>query len=126
VRLDHLLSKEQHTTTTPNSAPQLGGRWWQPRVSEGLTECLFIFFLWRDQQSNELADADFWVGTLLGPETTHVLCCFWIGFGQASAWTKPSRPSLMGSGWWFVWWWVCWLVFENCIVDASIFDRLWC
>jgi len=22
------------------------------------------------------------------------------------------------------WWWVCWLVFENCIVDASIFDRL--
>jgi hypothetical protein len=32
-------------------------------------------------------------GTLLGPEATHVVWCFWIRVSQVFAWTKPLPVS---------------------------------
>jgi hypothetical protein len=87
-------------------------------------------FLRDSKIGNELAEA-FWVGTLLGPETTHVVCGF-SGSRSFSALLGPNRGSpggmvfFGGGGRWVRGGGVCWLVFENCIVDASIFDRLWC
>jgi len=70
----------------------------------------------------------FWVGTLLGPETTHVGVGFSGSIIQRSAGSKPRFPRgvFRGGGRWSRVGGVGWLVFENCIVDASIFDRLWC
>jgi hypothetical protein len=80
-----------------------------------------------------------WVGTLLGPEATRAVECvvvLWVTLGgQDSVEFKPLSPMMVllvgrltGCG---VWGGRCshcggvfWLVFENCIVDASIFDRL--
>ena len=92
MRLDHLLSKEQHTVITcerycPVRAVGGGSR----RSLKGRGRDCSISFIARQQKENELTMA-FWVGTLLGPETTHV------GVGSLdqsfSALLGPNRGSL--------------------------------
>jgi hypothetical protein len=53
------------------------------------------------------------VGTLLGPEATHVV---WV---LVASFHCYHIAILCGWVWWWRVWW-CGVVFENCIVDASI------
>ena len=63
-------------------------------------------------------------GILLGPERT-TGAPVWCGVVVSVAWCRLSpnyvlaRVSGLGCGWWV--WVVVGLLFENCIVDASIF-----
>ena len=70
-----------------------------------------------NQQKQKLAS---WVGTLLGPEATHAVLFLDRHDGQGSFEFIPLLRGVVG----VLMWMGCWLVFENCIVDASIFDRL--
>ena len=86
---------------------------------------MFIVFLeLLDSANVELTG----VGTLLGPEATRVVVSG-SHRGQDSTEFIPlpgDGPSRGLGGGCAQGGWVFWLVFENCIVDASIFDRLWC
>ena len=70
MRLDHLLSKEQHTFTAHNSAARLGGRQWQLGPLKGSGVIVHLFSVIAVTAITGLLDA---VGTLLGPETTRVV-----------------------------------------------------
>ena len=56
-------------------------------------------------------------GTLLGPEATHVGGDTLVVVSDLRCHGRPGRVIGCGGGW-------GWL-FENCTVDASIFDLLW-
>ena len=54
-----------------------------------------------------VGDRGGWFGTLLGPEGSALAGCLW----------PPSAAGPCDAGWW----WLVGLLFEICIVDASIF-----
>jgi hypothetical protein len=61
-----------------------------------------------------------WVGTLLGPEETDPLnspSCSCVEGGWGWFLLVPGLLAFSDVGWGCGW---CWLLFENCTVDASI------
>ena len=71
MRLDHLLSKEQHTSPAHTCAACLGGRREQLVPLKGAGVIVHLFSVIAvNSNTNELASR---VGTLLGPETTRVV-----------------------------------------------------
>jgi hypothetical protein len=117
VRLDHLLSKERLLPGCGLGVraflpPGLGGGGLLVGGDAGL---FIVDRLWS------------WWGILLGPEgTTHFGLLFRVSRSPARKLFRFFAVVALGGWRWGVGWvwvlgWLCWLLFEFCIVDASIF-----
>jgi len=139
VRLDHLLSKEHPEPHTPYCG--CGGRATRPhRSCEGGGGSRIMWNYWMSRRRRLLGRSS--TAPLVGCGTG--VGWWWVGGVSACCWVLRQHPR----GWVFggqgiamvrrsPWWGCCgcqvmfsWLVFENCIVDASILITcvvfVWC
>ena len=78
----------------------------------GSVDLVLLFGAWNGRQGGEVGV----VSTLLGPEGTHLVCCFRTTGSAPSPNQSPRVGDQVA-----LWWAGFWLFFENYTVDASIF-----